>query len=155
MKKILTLCALSLAATAAFAVPAKPGQWKTIRLADGTELRAELKGDEWGSYWLAENGKAYNEEADKGFFVQVGAAAINANAQMMRAEMNSQRSATLKKTAANAKKGQAVHRAEEGSHHPCQLQEYHDTLQPGTHQGVLRQSGEHGELLRPRTGIYG
>lgn len=106
MKKILTLCALSLVATAAFAVPAKPGQWKTIRLADGTELRAELKGDEWGSYWLAENGKAYNEETDKGFFVQVDAAAINANAQMMRAEMNSQRSATLKKTAANAKKGQ-------------------------------------------------
>ncbi len=105
MKRIFTLCALALAATAAFAVPAKPGQWKTIRLADGTELRAELKGDEWGSYWLAENGKAYNESPDNAFFIQVDAAAINASASKMRAERNMQRSTAMARAAGNAARG--------------------------------------------------
>ncbi len=107
MNRFFTLCLLTFAATAAFAVPAKPGQWKTIRLSDGTELKAQLKGDEWGSYWLADNGKAYNEGTSEGIFVQVDAEAINANAATMRAKCNSQRSSVMTKAAGTSPKGSA------------------------------------------------
>ena len=46
-----------------FAVPAKKGS-ATIRLADGTELKAELRGDEFLHYYYAEDGKYYNQNAD-------------------------------------------------------------------------------------------
>ena len=46
-----------------FAVPAKKGS-VTIRLADGTELKAELRGDEFLHYYYAEDGKYYNQNAD-------------------------------------------------------------------------------------------
>lgn len=53
---------------AAYAVPAKPGQWRTITLADGTEVRAELRGDEFCHYWLADDGSAYLPNATDGRF---------------------------------------------------------------------------------------
>ena len=59
MKKTLLSLCLAFLATATFAIPAKKGVVKTIRLADGTELRAELKGDELMHYYLAEDGKCY------------------------------------------------------------------------------------------------
>ena len=42
--------------TMMMAVPAKRGVWKTFKLADGTEVRAELRGDEHVRYWRAEDG---------------------------------------------------------------------------------------------------
>lgn len=67
MKKTLLSLCLALLATAAFAIPAKKGVTKTIRLADGTELRAELQGDELMHYYLAEDGKCYVENTDGNF----------------------------------------------------------------------------------------
>ena len=64
---VLTLCALC-SSIAAYAVPAKPGQWRTITLADGTEVRAELRGDEFCHYWLANDGSAYLPNAVDGRF---------------------------------------------------------------------------------------
>ncbi len=46
-------------AVAVFAVPAKRGQWSTLRLTDGSEVRAELIGDEHGHYWQDAQGHAY------------------------------------------------------------------------------------------------
>lgn len=46
------------------AVPAKRGQWNTIRLADGTEVRAELRGDEHAHWWQAEDGSCYVADSD-------------------------------------------------------------------------------------------
>lgn len=63
----MTLCALC-SSIAAYAVPAKPGQWRTITLADGTEVRAELRGDEFCHYWLADDGSAYLPNAVDGRF---------------------------------------------------------------------------------------
>lgn len=40
-----------------FAVPAKRGVVKTLRLADGTEARARLVGDETMHYYVTEEGK--------------------------------------------------------------------------------------------------
>ena len=46
------------------AIPAKRGQWKTLTLQDGTEVRATLVGDEHGHFWKAENGQAYIQQGD-------------------------------------------------------------------------------------------
>ena len=43
----------------ASAVPARRGQWKTLRLTDGTEVRAQLMGDETLHYWQDANGFTY------------------------------------------------------------------------------------------------
>lgn len=59
MKKVLSTLSLILVTIAVMAVPAKKGLWKTIVLEDGTEMRAQLKGDEFGHYWHAADGKRY------------------------------------------------------------------------------------------------
>lgn len=41
------------------AVPAKRGQWKHITLADGTQVMAEMRGDEHGKFWVDREGHAY------------------------------------------------------------------------------------------------
>lgn len=59
MKKVLSTLSLILVTIAVMAVPAKKGQWKTIVLEDGTEVRAQLKGDEFGHFWRTADGKQY------------------------------------------------------------------------------------------------
>lgn len=58
-KRFLSLLVLAVGCWAlAFAVPARRGQWKTLRLKDGTEVRAQLMGDEMFHFWQdAEGGK--------------------------------------------------------------------------------------------------
>ena len=65
MKRTLFTISLALAtAIASYAIPAKKGLWQTIRLANGTEVRAQLKGDEHLHFWETEAGARYtiNEE---------------------------------------------------------------------------------------------
>lgn len=50
------------------AVPAKRGLWKTVKLADGTEVRVELCGDEYGKFWRAADGKVYVETQETGVY---------------------------------------------------------------------------------------
>lgn len=50
---------LLLVSTAAYAVPAKPGVRRQLKLDDGTTVSATLVGDEHGHYWLGTNGKTY------------------------------------------------------------------------------------------------
>ncbi len=59
MKKVLSTLSLILVTIAVMAVPAKKGLWKTIVLEDGTEVRAQLKGDEFGHFWRTADGKQY------------------------------------------------------------------------------------------------
>lgn len=42
-----------------FAVPAKPGLWRTITLTDGSTVKAELKGDEFVHYYLSADGRCF------------------------------------------------------------------------------------------------
>ena len=51
-----------------WAVPAKKGQWRNLRLSDGTEVRAMLIGDEHGHYWKAEDGTTYIAEEGTEFY---------------------------------------------------------------------------------------
>lgn len=91
MKKILLICTLLLMVLGAAAVPVKPGVWKTLTLSDGTEIRAQLKGDEFGHYWLGEDGRAYLMTQGATTFQQVDAKAIMARAKALRAKANAQR----------------------------------------------------------------
>lgn len=111
MKKIYTLCALAFAALTAFAAPAKPGQWKTVRLADGTEVRVELKGDEWGSYWQSADGKTYVEDAATGLFKPIDARQMLKQSEAVKAVIAKDRAARLQKLnaqSASVKKAVAV-----------------------------------------------
>lgn len=55
---------LTLVATVAMAVPAKRGLWKTVKLADGTEVKAELCGDERFHFWRTEKGEKLVNSGD-------------------------------------------------------------------------------------------
>ena len=67
-KLYLTACLFVLGLSCAHAVPAKKGVKRTIKLADGTSVVAELKGDEFASYWQADDGKCYVQDIDSRTF---------------------------------------------------------------------------------------
>lgn len=91
MKRILLICTLLLIVLGAVAVPVKPGVWKTLTLSDGTEIRAQLKGDEFGHYWLGEDGHAYNMISDTDTYQRVDAQAIMTRSKARRSQANDQR----------------------------------------------------------------
>ena len=91
-KSITILLALFLA-TAANAIPAKPGQTRQITLDDGTSVTALLVGDEYGHYWLADDGKAYMGVGHS--YVQVDRQAVQKRAQIRRNKANQRRTARL------------------------------------------------------------
>lgn len=91
-KSITVLLALFLA-TAANAIPAKPGQTRQITLDDGTSVTALLVGDEYGHYWLADHGKAYMGVGHS--YVQVDRQAVQKRAQIRRNKANQRRTARL------------------------------------------------------------
>ncbi len=77
MKRFLLASALLFFVVAAMAIPAQRGLWKMLVLADGSEVRAELRGDEFMHYWAAEDGTPY---------VQSGNVFVKANLDAMVAE---------------------------------------------------------------------
>ena len=64
MKRQLTTILLTIIAVTAMAIPAKRGFWKTITLVDGTQVRAELRGDEHMHYMQDAQGNKYVDEGD-------------------------------------------------------------------------------------------
>lgn len=66
-KKILIMMSLLLVTAMAYAVPAKRGNWKTIKLTDGTEVRVQLLGDEHGHWWQSETGECYVLDSNETF----------------------------------------------------------------------------------------
>lgn len=56
---ILAAVALMSIATTAVAKPVKPGLWKTITLADGSQVRVEAKGDEYVQFFQSEDGRYF------------------------------------------------------------------------------------------------
>ncbi len=76
MKKLLFTTLALLCAVVVMAVPAKKGLWKTVRLADGTEVRVQLKGDEFAHYWAAEDGTAYVKASSGELYERADVAAL-------------------------------------------------------------------------------
>lgn len=87
MKKGIFSVALLLATTAAFAVPAKPGLWRTVKTTDGRELRVELRGDEYGHYWQTAGGERLEEDASTGLFKKADMSLLTREAAERRARM--------------------------------------------------------------------
>mgnify|MGYP002614704981 CR=1 FL=1 len=86
MKKIfLTMSYLAISAMM-WAVPAKRGVWKTVKLADGTEVRVELRGDEHVSFWQAKNGRKYTKQADSEYFVETDMKVLSQKAMSNRSK---------------------------------------------------------------------
>ena len=63
-KKNLLSVVLALVVTAvAWAVPARPGLWKTVTTPDGRQLRMQLCGDERTCFWQSADGRCFVEQA--------------------------------------------------------------------------------------------
>ena len=59
MKRLFFTLTLLVTVVTMMAIPAKRGQWKTLRLANGTEVKAMLVGDEHLHFWQTEKGDRY------------------------------------------------------------------------------------------------
>ncbi len=79
MKKLLLTLSLMVMTAGAWAVPAKPGLWRTLQLADGTEVKAQLVGDEHLHFYVAEDGTRYMEQ--DGTYVLAGDEQLKARLQ--------------------------------------------------------------------------
>lgn len=91
MKKFFVTMLLMVTTMTMMAVPAKKGVWKTLKLENGTEVRAQLVGDEFGHLWLAEDGKAYAAQGDSEIYKQIEKTTVANRAKARRAKANAKR----------------------------------------------------------------
>ena len=59
MKKVFLAISLLMMTVTMMAIPAKRGMWRTVTLADGTEVKVEKVGDEHGHWLRAADGTCY------------------------------------------------------------------------------------------------
>ncbi len=95
MKKVLVTLAFAAMTAVVMAVPAKRGQWRTLKLADGTEVRAQLVGDEHGHFWKTAEGQTYQLQAGTSFYQTVDAKTITDKASARRRLVNTKRTKRL------------------------------------------------------------
>mgnify|MGYP002307881128 FL=1 len=91
MRKLLLTISFMLACTAIHAVPAKRGIWRTLSLADGKQVKAELRGDEYMSYYQTATGECYMLNSGTGFYEQVNVDAMQEISTAKRAMQNARR----------------------------------------------------------------
>ena len=94
-KRIVLALVMMLLVTAANAVPAKPGLKRQLMLANGTTVSAMLIGDEHGHYWLADDGKAYQDINNSNVFQLIDKQTIDQTAKERRMKANQQRAKRL------------------------------------------------------------
>ena len=95
MNKFLLTLSLLVVTLTMMAVPAKRGIWKTLKLQDGTEVRAMLVGDEHGHFWRAADGQAYSKQKGAAYYTPVDAQQIAAKAKVRRQQVNARRAKRL------------------------------------------------------------
>ncbi len=100
MRKLIFTFSLAFMTIAASAIPALRGQWKTVKLADGREIRVELRGDEFMSYWQAADGTKYINNEESGFYELADMDKLIANAEPKRVQVSQDRAkkAPMQKT---------------------------------------------------------
>lgn len=84
-KRNILVIAFILIVMSANAIPAKKGVWRTIRLTDGTELLAQLVGDEFTHYMRDANGNAYVADSLTGAYQLADRQQLVAKAQTRKA----------------------------------------------------------------------
>lgn len=104
MRKLLSTISLLAVAVVMMAVPAKRGVLKTVRLADGTEVKVELRGDEYGHYWVSADGQKYVRDAASDIYKVADMQTLSANAAAKRGVVGKARSARMMKKAHGASK---------------------------------------------------
>ena len=67
-KRNIILVFLSLSTIFAMAIPAKRGQWRNVKLADGSEVKVQLVGDEHGHWFVSESGNCYIPTSDNSIY---------------------------------------------------------------------------------------
>lgn len=91
MRKILLSLSLLMMAAGAYAVPAKRGIWKTLRLAGGGEARAELRGDEYHTFYMTADGVCYVLDAQSGLYEAADLTSVESAAASRRTAANNSR----------------------------------------------------------------
>ena len=86
---------MAVVTTVVFAVPAKRGNWKTLKLADNIEVKAMLVGDEFGHYWVDEKGLTYVQTDDIDIYKQTAVTELNKRASEKRNLVNQKRAKRL------------------------------------------------------------
>ena len=91
MKKIFLGLAFLLAVLTVSAIPVKRGQKTTLTLTDGTQVVAELRGDEFGHYYEAADGRVFVKSASADFYEQADKTEITNRANIRRTARNAKR----------------------------------------------------------------
>ncbi len=77
------------------ALPVKPGLRRTLTLSDGSTVNAVLVGDEFGHYWVADDGKTYQAVDGNDYFQVIDANSVRKRAKARRMASNQRRSRRL------------------------------------------------------------
>lgn len=91
MKKLIFTTTFALMCVMAYAVPAKRGLWKSVKTADGSEVRVELTGDEFFHYWKAADGRKFIRNARTGLFEAADVTSMSKQAEARRNATNAGR----------------------------------------------------------------
>lgn len=78
------------------AIPAKPGQYRTLKLTNGQTITARLVGDEHGHFWLGSDGNAYQED-ETGLFQMIDRKEVMNAAKERRQSANTDRAKRMAK----------------------------------------------------------
>lgn len=91
MKKLFLGLALLLTSLTISAMPVKRGQMATLTLADGTQVVAELRGDEFGHYYEAADGRVFVKSATADVYEETDKSIIINKANTRRTARNAKR----------------------------------------------------------------
>ena len=94
-RKVFLVLLVVLVTMTAWAIPAKHGVWKMLTLSDGSEVRAQLVGDEHGHFWRTFEGVAYVKAAEADYYVAADAEMLVQKAKERRQRVNAKRTGRL------------------------------------------------------------
>lgn len=101
--RILSLMSLLVMTSIVFAVPAKKGTWKTVKIADGTSVRVQLAGDENLHYWQSEDGRVFLPDSATGVYQQHDLSAMKTKASNRVRSINARRQKVMHKATATTR----------------------------------------------------
>jgi len=81
------LLLLTLLAAGVLGRPAHKGVWRWLKLADGTEVRAQLRGDEYAHFWQTADGERFTRQDDHYMVADMQKILDQADARRQRAQM--------------------------------------------------------------------
>ena len=95
------------------AIPAKPGQYRTLKLTNGQTVTARLVGDEHGHFWLGNDGNAYQED-ETGLFQMIDRKEVMNAAKERRQSANTDRAKRMAKRQAQKSSSNSIEGKKKG-----------------------------------------